>query len=660
MILPWFGGSAAVWTTCMLFFQAVLLFGYLYAYGAVRLLKPKAQSAVHVLLLFASVLLLPIVPGTGWKPTGTEDPSLRILLLLLATVGLPYFTLSATSPLLQAWYARTHEGAVPYRLFALSNAGSMLGLLSYPVLVEPYFAVQRQAAGWSAAFLVFCLLCGAAAVLCAGKGKEDAAPQAIPQGGEDMEKPVTGTMLLWTALAACASALLLAVTNHLTQNVAAIPFLWVLPLTLYLLSFILCFSVEGRYRRIFYLPLLAAALGGMCHLLSPGYETAGLVLLIPVYAGGLFVACMVCHGELAALKPHPRHLTAFYLMISLGGATGGIFVGLVAPYGFRGYYELPAGIAACAVLATVVLYRLPSSAAHWARWRGALLLAAAAGTLALFAALGWQVRRDARGARVMERNFYGGLRVSDSGNPDSESAIRTLVHGTIYHGRQFLSPSMRRRPTAYYGPSSGIGLALRSLAGKKPRRVGVIGLGAGTIAAYGKRGDRYRFYEINPLVIRFADTEFSFLRDTEAEVEVVPGDARLSMETEPRQDFDLLAVDAFSGDSIPVHLLTREAFGVYFRHLKDRGVLAVHVSNKYLDLKPVVRLAALSMGKEAVTVETEDDPANAWYGSTWILISGGRALFDFPPLKEAGKPLAARENVGLWTDEYSNLFRILK
>ncbi|MBI5342936.1 MAG: fused MFS/spermidine synthase [Deltaproteobacteria bacterium] len=658
MILPWFGGSAAVWTTCMLFFQVVLLFGYLYADGAVRRLRPKTQAVLHVLLLAASILVLPIVPGLAWKPTGAEDPALRILLLLLATVGLPYLTLSATSPLLQAWYARTYEGAVPYRLFALSNAGSMLGLLSYPVLVEPFLPVHRQAMVWSAGFVVFCLLCAVVALRSAGKGNVAAQNEAPPE--EAAAKPGPGIRFLWMALAACASILLLAVTNHLTQNVAAIPFLWLLPLSLYLLTFILCFSRENWYRRIVCFPLLAAALGGMCFLLSEGYETTRLSILIPVYAGGLFVSCMVCHGELAALKPHPRHLTSYYLMISLGGAAGGIFVGLVAPYGFRGYFELPAGLSACAVLALAILYRLRPPSVLWNRWRSAGLLSAAVCTLVLIAVLGWRIREDTRDARLLVRNFYGGLRVDDSVPEDGTKAMRTLVHGTITHGKQFLSPSLRRRPTAYYGPSSGVGLALRAGRRNAPRHVGVVGLGAGTIAAYGKRGDRYRFYEINPLVIRLADTEFSFLRDSGAEVEVVLGDARLSMESEPRQEFDLLAVDAFSGDSIPVHLLTREAFEVYFRHLKKDGMLAVHVSNKYLDLNPVVLLAAQSMGKEAVMVDTEDEPETACYGSTWVLMAGRRAISGIPELARAGKPLAARASVSLWTDDYSNLFRILK
>ena len=656
MILPWFGGSAAVWTTCMLFFQVVLLLGYFYADASIRFLKPKGQVLLHISLLAICLFLLPIVPGGGWKPAPSQDPTLRILALLSATVGPPYLLLSTTSPLLQAWYVRTYRGAMPYRLFALSNAGSMIALLSYPVLIEPFFAVRRQAQGWSAGFLVFGLLC--AAVALRSRKDEPERPGVAAEEGD--AKPRWGVRALWMALAACASTMLLAVTNHLTQNVAAIPFLWVLPLSLYLLSFILCFSGEGRYRRSAYLPLLALALGGMSFLLSKGHETERLSILIPLFTGGLFVCCMVCHGELARMKPPPRHLTSYYLMISLGGAVGGVFVGLVAPYGFRGIYELPVGIVACAALSLVVLSRLrPLDSSNRRRWAAGLLFAAIC-TVGLAGLLAWQIRETTRDARVLARNFYGGLKVSDSGSPDSGNAMRTLVHGTITHGRQFLSPVRRRQPTTYYGTKSGVGFALLDRRRGTPRRVGVVGLGAGTIAAYGRPGDTYRFYEINPLVVRLADTEFSYLRDSGAKVDIVLGDARLSLEGEPPQDFDVLAVDAFSGDSIPVHLLTREAFDLYFRHLKESGILAVHVSNKYLDLKPVVWRAAESMGKGAVVVDTEDEEGSGTYGSTWILVSGDRRWFDGPSLTDAGKPLAAREDVRLWTDDYSNLFRTLK
>jgi hypothetical protein len=640
----------------MLFFQVVLLLGYLYADGAIRFLKPKTQVLLHVSLLGACLFLLPIVPGAGWKPAPSQDPTLRILGLLAATVGLPYLVLSTTSPLLQAWYVRTYRDAMPYRLFALSNAGSMMALLSYPVFVEPFFAIRGQATGWSAAFLLFALLCATAALRSRKEEPERRDAAAVQADG----KPGWGIRTLWMALAACASTLLLAVTNHLTQNVAAIPFLWVLPLSLYLLSFILCFSGEGRYPRKVFLPLVAIALGGMSFLLSEGQETARLEVLVPLFAGGLFVCCMVCHGELAKMKPHPRHLTSYYLMISLGGAVGGVFVGLVAPYGFPGYYELPAGIAACAALTLVVLVRLRTPGSPKSRWRAAGFLFATIYAAGLAGVLAWQIRETTRDARVMARNFYGVLKVSDSIPATGAGALRTLLHGTITHGRQFLSPARRRQPTTYYGPKSGVGLALLERGRGRFLRVGIVGLGAGTIAAYGMRGDTFRFYEINPLVVRLADTEFSYMRDSEAKVDVVPGDARLSLEAEPPQRYDVLAVDAFSGDSIPVHLLTREAFDLYFRHLKEDGVLAMHVSNKYLDLKPVVGRAAESAGKGAMVVDTGDEAESGVYGSTWILVSGDARFFGRPALKEAGGTLAAREGVRPWTDDYSNLFRILK
>ncbi len=598
VILPWFGGTGAVWTACMLFFQVALLAGYAYACWSVRWLGPKAQAALHVALLGASLLLLPVTPRESWKPAGSEEPALRILALLAATIGLPYFLLSTTGPLLQAWYARSDRGAAPYRLFALSNLGAMLALASYPVAVEPLLATRQQTRWWSAAYAGFVLLCGLAALHSGRPGLEDPT--------EAGEPPSWNLQLLWVALAACASTLLLAVTNHLSKNVAPIPFLWVLPLGLYLLSFILCFEGRGWYRRDWFLRLLLAAFAALSYGLSEYGETARLGVVISIFAAALFVCCMVCHGELAALKPHPRYLTSFYLMVSLGGALGGAFVGLVAPHFFRGRYELPIGMAGCAFLPALVLYRRAAPAAPSARagfgrqpgpsgaGRDAEARWAAAGLgAALLLYLAIQIRSARGDARVLVRNFYGVLRVSDSG------PTRVLSHGVVNHGEQFMQPELRRQPTAYYGPQSGGGLALLDGGRPWPQRVGVIGLGAGVLAAYGRSGDYYRFYEINPLVIELASSEFSFLRDCPARVETIPGDGRLSLEREPDQQFDVLVLDAFSGDSVPVHLLTQEAFVLYFRHLKKGGVLAVHASSTYLDLAPVVDLAARELGRPA-------------------------------------------------------------
>jgi SAM-dependent methyltransferase len=642
IILPWFGGSAAVWTVCLLFFQCGLLLGYLYAHALFRYLRPRAQAVVHLCLLVLSAATLPVIPSAAWKPTGGEDPTFRILGLLAVAVGLPYFLLSTTGPLVQAWYARRYEGAVPYRLYALSNAGSMFALLSYPVLFEPALTTHAQAVGWSYGYIAFVLLCGLAAWSARGDWSKKAAPE--PETGS--ENP---PYLLWILLPACASTLLLAVTNHLSQDVAAIPFLWVLPLSLYLLSFILCFDSDRWYRRTPFLQLLAVALGGMAYALADPDKAISIKVIIPLFAIGLFICCMVCHGELVRLKPHPRHLTSFYLMISLGGAIGGIFVGLLGPRLFHAYYELPVGMIACAVLALIV----------WYEWSARWTMGAVAG-VALAIYLGMQLREANADYHVIVRNFYGQLKVIDDGKPSDLEAVRKLIHGTINHGEQFLNAARRDLPTTYYGPESGVGLAIREAALHGPDRVAVIGLGTGTLASFGRAGDYYRFYDINPLVIRLARTQFSFLRDSKAKVDVALGDARLSLEREQNGNFDVLAVDAFSSDSIPVHLLTREAFELYFRHLKPGGVLAVHVSNRYLDLQPVVHRLAMDLHKQDAVVDTEDDDANAIFGATWVLVSGRSAFFDAPLIYEATGKVESRPKLRLWTDDYSNLFQILK
>jgi hypothetical protein len=475
------------------------------------------------------------------------------------------------------------------------------------------------------------------------------------------------------ALAACASTLLLAITNHMIQNVAAVPLLWIVPLSLYLLSFILCFGSKRAYSRSVFLRLLAVALAGMACLLSPQFLNARLTLLIPAFSAGLFVCCMVCHGELARLKPHPSRLTSFYLMVSLGGALGGLFVGLVAPRLFPGTFELQVGLAMCAILTLVVLHRDPRSVFYRARWQPSWVLVVAL-VVALVANLSFGIHQEIAQARVMVRNFYGTLRVIDLTPPKivliqgaavrllpPEPGERKLMHGTIDHGLQFLGDLERRRqPTTYYGPSSGVGLALREAEERGPVRVGVIGLGPGTLATYGRPGDHYTFYEINPLVIQLAGTEFTFLRDCWAEISIVQGDARLAFERQAPQGFDVLVVDAFSGDAIPIHLLTREAFAVYFRHLKPDGVVAVNVSNRYVNLQPVVLRAAESLGKQAVVIVNPENEERAISSATWVLLSGRRTFFDADFIKQASAPPRQLAGLRVWTDDYSNLLRVIR
>lgn len=664
LILPWFGGAAAVWSVCLLFFQVVLLLGYTYAHVLTRL-TPRKQTVVHLSLLVASLLVLPISLGDSWKPTSSEDPAFRILLLLTATIGLPFFVLSSTSPLLQAWYSRGESHKAPYRFYALSNAGSMLALLSYPLVVEPKIATHVQAVGWSIAYALVAAVCGWIAVSFRSIARNAGEETFIPRPGWQVQ-------LLWILLASCASALLLAVTNHISQNIAAVPFLWVLPLSLYLLSLVLCFDSERWYPRSVFFRLLGIALATMTYALTGDFANSP-TRAIPLFCAALFVCCMFCHGELARLKPDSQHLTTFYLMVSLGGALGAMFVALVAPRVFRTLAELPVSIAACAVLAVVTIARDPEPVFPRTA-RGTAVAVTGAVALALVASLFAGLRRPTPGTRITVRNFYGILRVSDhlaksflTVQPNSEYLFeapdpryRELVNGAINHGEQFLTRAMRRQPTTYYGPNSGVGIALKQAGEGRPVRAGIIGLGAGTLAAYARPGDSYTFYEINPLVIDIANHEFSFLRDSEAKIEIVSGDARLSLEREGPQKFDVLAVDAFSGDSIPVHLLTREAFEVYLRHLAPDGVLAVHISNKYLDLQPVVEAAARKLGKRTLTVSNGPDDNHGIFSATWVLLTGAS---DFPfrnSLARAGQLLPPASREVLWTDDYSSVFPLLK
>ena len=661
IILPWFGGSAAVWTVCLLFFQLALLAGYSYAHALVRYCKPRAQMAIHTSLLLLSLLALPIYPGAQWKPAPLADPTWGIVSLLAAKIGIPYFLLSTTGPLMQAWYARSFKGAMPYRLYALSNAGSMFALLSYPFLFEPVFTTHRQAAMWTMAYGVFIVICGATAI----RTGRATVLQPDTETASDAPKPTAAHYWMWLALPAVASLLLLAITNHLSQNVAAIPFLWVLPLSIYLLTFILCFD-GGWYWRYPYLPLLAVALGGMAY--SIGADMLGNVqiyVLVPLFSMGLFICCMVCHGELTRMKPHPQYLTHFYLMISAGGALGGLLVGLAAPHLLKSFYELPLGMVACAVLVLMVL-KQDAEADWFQRWTQTTPMIALALTAALSVFIGLQIRNSAEGARLLVRNFYGGLKVKDSGPATDPTATRSLTHGTINHGEQFLFPEKRDLPTTYYGKATGVGIAILEKQKTGAIRVGVIGLGTGTIAAYGRWGDYYRYYEINPLVPWIATTQFTFVNDCRAKgakLDIAMGDARLSLEGELErqgpENFDVLAVDAFSSDSIPVHLLTTEAMQLYFRHLKPDGILAVHISNRYLDLAPVLLGESRALGKTPRLVDNDDDDTQDVFGATWVLLVAPPAQFDEEEIK-ASQPLASKRTVRLWTDDYSNLFRILK
>ncbi|VTU32566.1 spermidine synthase [Variovorax sp. SRS16] len=647
-ILPWFGGSAAVWSICMVFFQVVLLAGYAYSDWITRRLGVRMQARLHVGLLLASLAFLPIVTSARWKPDGAADPTLWILGLLLGTIGLPYFLLSTTGPLVQSWVARTPWGAQVYRYFSLSNLASLVSLLCYPVLIEPRSTLLQQAWGWSMAYGVFVLLC-AGTTLHVSRHWAVGTPAAVadaPRADAAAPKPRVADYLMWLALPALGSWLLLAITNHITQNVAAIPFLWVLPLSVYLLSFVLTFESDRWYRRAVCLPLAAVMLV-LCAFGLQDDLGADLRTALPIYGVGLFALCMFLHGEMAGMRPASAYLTRFYLMLSLGGAIGGVSVGLVAPHLLPAYYELGIGLVLCALAAAVL----------WRRRRVAM-----AASLALAGCCAWflarQVQDDATGARRMARNFYGTLVTLDTQREAPGDNVRQMYHGSVKHGEQFLAPDRRRDPTTYYGPGSGIGLAIAA-APAAPRRVGLIGLGAGTLATYGRAGDVYRVYEINPQVFELADSEFSFLADSRARIERVLGDARLALEREPAQAFDVLAVDAFSGDSVPIHLITSEAMDVYLRHLRPEGIIAFHVTNRFLALAPVVERIALAKGLHAALVH--DEPSGVALRNTdWVLVARDPQVLARGAIGRATSAIAPIAGLRAWTDDFNNLFGVLK
>jgi hypothetical protein len=652
IILPWFGGTSAVWTAVLVFFQLCVLGGYAYAHALTTFLRERAQRIVHCSLLIASCALMPILPAETWRPADATDPTGRILLLLAATVGLPAFLLSATSPLLQVWYLRRGARETPYWLFALSNFGSLLALLSFPLLLEPWFDASTLAWGWSALFIVFVVLC----VTVARKSASQPRAQDPVVTDEHARAPSLIQMASWIGFSACASAMLVSLSTHLSTNVAPIPLLWVLPLAVYLLTFILCFSNTRLYGRRTFFPLLAAAIGCLAYLYVQGDQNWHIRVLIPIHLGALFVICLACHGEVVQRRPAAPFLTRFYLLIALGGALGGLFVAVIAPRIFETYLELPLLLAVIAAVNVFLQWRRRGSKVTL--WPVRIAMVAGVVALSWFLA---QAELIVRGENLLvRRNFYGVLRVRDE-QVGEELGRRNLIHGTISHGYQFLDEPYRNVASAYFSPNSGVGRVLEAFEDRGPIRYGVIGLGAGILASYARSGDYVRLYEINPAVAIIADEMFTFLsqaRNDGADLEVLLGDARLTLERQPRQDFDVLAVDAFSSDAIPTHLLTREAMDVYFRHLKPDGVLAVHISNRYLDLAPVALRAAEHVGRSATVVRHASDGMS--YASVWVLITSNRELLSHPQFFGADmRPAIADASFAGWTDRYGSLWPIL-
>ena len=683
-ILPWFGGAPAVWTACMLFFQLMLLAGYCYAHWSVRCLSRRTQGLLHIVLLVTTIFLLPIIPESAWKPTTADNPTFRILALLTATVGGPYFLLAATAPLLQSWFHHAHRSS-PFRLYALSNAGSLLALFTYPFVVERMLRSTTQAWTWSLGYVAFALTCGWCALRFQTDNESEQTDNTMSNGvrapdhgdraGPGRLQPAH--LFFWLCLSACGSLMLLATTNELCQDVAVVPFLWVLPLTIYLLSFVICFDNQRWYHRdLFGVGLIASvflAILAQCTKAS----SMPLTAQVAIHAFVLFCCCMICHGELVRLKPDPRHLTTFYLMVSLGGAIGGLFVAVIAPLIFDRFHEYGGGIIVTCILA-VTTRRFEESANSKSdhQWRATLAPAAmiTASAVALGIALRMTILPD---NHLLEsrRNFYGALRVTRQHMADPHRARRTLTHGITRHGLQYEAAERRRTPTLYYRQESGVAFAIEQhplRTSGKAIRVGVVGLGCGTLSCYMNRGDYLRYYEIDPAVVEMAAKHFTFNRDAidrGVDVDVLLGDARLVLERQidagDGQHFDVLVVDAFSSDAVPIHLLTEECFQVYWRHLKPDGILAVHISNRHLNLAPVIRTQARAIQKTAHLFRTRaadsTNQADMDHPCDWVLVTDSAEFIErrtqfsaFVPWPKA--PLIPNR----WTDDFSNLFSVLR
>jgi SAM-dependent methyltransferase len=717
LILPWFGGSPGVWTVCLLFFQSLLFAGYLYAHGLVRQFGLRGQWLIQALLL-AVALFSPVLPAAIWKPIGEGDPTGEILLLLAWHVGLPYLLLSATGPLLQVWFARAFPGESPYRLYALSNLGSLLGLVTYPFVVDVWLSAPQQVSLWYGGFVTYSLLCVACGWIADTRDAREyvSLSRLTESASRESSRPRSdgttvriatagasrGVCLLWFGLAMVPSVLLAAVTNKLSVDVSPVPFLWVVPLTLYLISLIVCFSNESWANRWVWGAASAIALltSGIVIALQHGSGSYGsLPFQFAVHLGTLFCLCMACHGELVRWKPCvggaslPRgsvagvgvfaapsescnpaggsktlpqppiasargeSLTEFYLIMSAGGAAGGLFVAVVAPALFPMCVELHLGLLAAALLTPMAW--MCDSRAGWFHARNAWVWLCMAGVvIPLTIGLTSDVAITLRNVYRISRNFYGVLRVIEHHPETPSAAYNELAHGGTRHGLQPVDPKLARLPTTYYGLTSGVGLALSWHHADRPRRVGLIGLGVGTLATYGRKGDVYDFYEIDPAVRDLATNFFRYLRDTPAKIHLIPGDARLALERREPQQYDVLVLDAFSSDAIPIHLLTAEAFEVYRRHLAPDGVVAVHVSNHYFNLRPIVAGHALRLRWSVAGIaERYSDPELFTVASLWILLSPSAASLEAGVLGRAarvdlGKPLD-------WTDARHSLFEIM-
>ena len=681
-LLPSFGGTAAVWSTCLVFYQTLLLAGYAYAHLLRITLSPKAQRWTHLGVLVVALLFLPPAPQAHLAQHASGTPIWELLRCLFVSVGVPFFALSATAPLLMEWFRQSFPGRSHDRLYAFSNAGSLLALLAYPVVLEPAFTLLTQAWLWTVGMGLFLACCAAAAwwrarlpQLSSGSTPPPAQPgtpvrpkASHPQKASKRAKAEprpAPSVWLWIALPACGSGLLLALTNQLSQDVAPMPLLWVVPLAVYLLTYILCFEGPRSYKRGFFIP---ASFGGfllLAWLLDQGY-LQGFWLQVGGYLAVLFLGCMVCHGELYRLRPPAERLTAYYLALALGGALGGMFVAIVAPLAFRTFAETPIITLTVVGLVTYILWReRPKRAPAFSAPALALT-----GSLAIAVALGYVLLDLRKQSIYVTRSFYGAYRVKEGPTmllngidwPLTYGTARILLSGQIYHGLQFTNPAYAMMPTAYFCPEQGMGATFRAMPDRTNRNVGVVGLGAGTLATYARPGDYFRFYEINPDVVHIAETYFTFLTNCPARHDIILGDGRLSLEGEPDQNFDLLLLDAFAGDSVPLHLLTDQAMQIYRRHVKPDGLIMFNISNSHVDLQPVIRALADKYDLTAVLAPPlMVDPREGKLPSMWMVLTSNQEFLRNPEIEALRRStafLSPRKPL-LWTDDYSSILPVL-
>lgn len=647
-LLPAFGGSAAVWMTCLVFFQGGLLAGYLYAHLLTRTENARWSTPLHLALLIAAASLALVGHPTVFPPVAANSPVRGIFANLTRSVGLPFLLLASTSPLLQVWFVRVEHRPVPYHFFALSNVASLLALLLYPSLIETHLRLLTQHHLWCSGVVLFALL---SATLAWRNNQANSSLLSDPAPpGQGFAPASLRSKLLWFLLPLGASMQLSAVTGHLTSNVAAIPLLWILPLAVYLLSFIFAFETPRLVHRGPLGRLLIVMLASLAYLLSKTDVSLPISIGIFFFLLELFLACLLLHGSTFVLRPgDPRETTLFYLLIASGGAAGAFLIAIAAPLLFDANYDLVLSFLVTAALMLVLTWR--DGFAQRLVW--------ATGTGLMFLLCLGLHRAFTHSALLETRNFYGSLRVKSSVT-SAGAPMRELLNGTIQHGTQIFTPELSRTPTTYYAPDSGIGLALAHCCSSRPRNLGVVGLGVGTLAAYGLAGDRIRFYEINPAVLSIAKNLFTYLRDSRAALTFVEGDARASLSAEASQRFDVLAVDAFSGDAIPLHLLTTQAMALYRRHLVPGGILAFHVSNQYVDLAPEIAQLASASGLFARELSTPASESTGEFRASWVLVTADPAFFDQPAIAPFATEIAWRPGVFPWTDDFSSLLPAIR